>query len=85
MTKRRLQQAEETINEFLANPIAGTSDESAKDAKIQELTKQVEMDRMLKVTMVSWWMTREANKDNELGNLKSKVQKLKDELAKKEI
>ena len=52
LNKRRLQQTEVTIKDFLANPIAGTSDKSAKDAKIHELTKQVAMDRMLKVTMV---------------------------------
>ena len=39
MSKRRLQQVEATINNFLADPIAGTSlIESAKDAKIKELT-----------------------------------------------
>ena len=65
--------------------MAGTSDELAKDAKIQELTKHVEMDKMFKVTLVSGWMTREANKDKELTDLKSEVQKLKDELAKKGI
>lgn len=84
-SKRRLQQAKATINDFLANPIAGTFDEAAKNAKIQEITKQVEMDRMFKVIMVSRWMIREANKDKELGDLRSKVKKLKDELVKKQI
>ena len=34
LSKRMLQQAKATINEFLANPMAGTSDESAKDAEV---------------------------------------------------
>ena len=37
VSKRRLEQAEATINDFLANPVGGMSDESAKDAKIKEL------------------------------------------------
>ena len=34
--------------------------------------------------MVSGWMTREANKDKEIGDLKNEVHKLKEELVEKE-
>ena len=81
LNKRRLEQAEATINEFLANPMAGTSDESAKDAEIAALKKQVEMDRLLQATMVSGWVAREAAKDREIEELKVEVQRLKAAVA----
>lgn len=84
LTKRRLQQAEETINEFLANPIAGTLDESAKDAEIKALKKQVETDNLIKATMVSGWVAREAAKDREMEELKEQLKKLKAELTEKD-
>ena len=42
------------------------------------------MDKMLKITMRFGSMTREANKDKEIGELKGEVQKLKEELTEKE-
>ena len=42
------------------------------------------MDRMLKVTIFSGWMTKEAIKDKEIGDLKIEVHKLMVELAEKE-
>ena len=65
--------------------MAGTSDESAKDAEIKELKKQVEMDRLLQATMVSGWVAREAAKDREMANLRSQMQRLQKELANKNI
>ena len=84
LSKRRLEQAEASINDFLANPMAGTSDESAKDAKITALKKQVDMDCLLQATMVSGWVAREASKDKELAKLKTKMQQLKTALAEQE-
>ena len=73
MSKCRLEQAEVTINDFLANPMVGTSDESAKDTEIINLKKQVGMDRLLQATMVSGWVAREAGKDKELAEMKKEV------------
>lgn len=73
MSKRRLQQAEATINEFLANPMAGTSNESAKDAEIAALKKQGEMVKLLQATMVAGWVAREASKDRELEEIKEQM------------
>ena len=78
------QQAEATINKFLANPMAGTSDESAKDAEIKELKKQVEMDRLLQAKMVSGWVAKEARKDREMSELKIQMQRLQEDLGNKE-
>lgn len=87
LSERRLHQAEATINDFLANPIvAGTSfEDSAKDAKIKELTKKIKLDNMLKVAMLSSWRTREAGKDKEIKELTGEVERLKKELVEKEI
>ena len=64
--------------------MAETSDESAKDAKIKTLKKQINMDNLLKATMVSGWVAREASKDREPVELKAEMQRLKTALAEQE-
>ena len=42
------------------------------------------MEKLIKATMVSGWVAREAGKDRELDELKAQMQKLKAELLEKE-
>ena len=58
--------------------------ESAKDVEIQALKKQVEMDNLIKATMVFEWVAREAGKDREMDELKAEMTRLKAKLAEKE-
>lgn len=45
ISHRRLQQAEGTMNELLANPLTRTSSQdTANDAKIKELTQQLDQE-----------------------------------------
>lgn len=86
ISNKRLQQAEAIVNEFLVDPLVGTSfQESANEAKIKVLTRQVEQDRLMKATMVAGWITQQEIRKTQIQEHEEEVKKLNKELEDKEV
>jgi len=55
------------MNEYLANPLAGSgSIDAANDAKVKELTQQLEQEKLMKHTMALGWMAQLENKNKQI-------------------
>lgn len=80
---RRLKQAEEMMNEFLANPLAGTSKE-ANDTRIKDLINQLEQEKLTRQALAIGWTTQITNKNKQIQELEEQVKALRKEVEKKD-
>ena len=85
LSNQRAIAAEAAMNDFLANPLAGMSvPGSPNDAKIQQLQKQIDEDKLFKGLMVNKLAKVNEEKDAEVADLKQELAKLKELLANME-
>lgn len=85
LSNQRAITAEAAMNEFLANPLAGMAlPGSPQDAKIQQLQRQIDEDKLFKGLMVNKLTKITEEKDAEVAELKKELTKLKDLLANME-
>ena len=74
--QQRLKQAEEAINEYMANPILDPTTESGKDSQIKRLTAEVEMIKDMNIDLSQGFRSRLKHKDDKIAKLKKQVAQL---------
>ena len=67
--QQRLKQAEETINEYLENPICDPTTETGKEIQIQKLKDDVKILENMNINLNEGFVVRLANKDKEINDL----------------
>ena len=71
--QQRLKQAEEAINEYMANPIVDPTTEMGKDSQIKRLTAEVEMVKDMNIDLSEGFKSRLKHKDDEIADLKKHI------------
>ena len=73
LMQQRLKQAEEAINEYMANPIMDPTTKTGKDSQIKKLTDEVAMVKDLLIDLSMGYRSRLMHKDDEIAELKKQI------------
>ena len=76
LMQQRLKQAEDAINEYMANPIMDPTTETGKDSQIKKLTDEVAMVKDLHIDLTKGYRSRLKHKDDEIVELKKQIAQL---------
>ena len=66
LMQQRLKQAEDAINEYMANPIMDPTTEMGKDSQIKKLTEEVAMVKDMHIDLMEGYRSRLKYKDDEI-------------------
>ena len=74
--QQRLKQAEDAINEYMANPILDPTTHMGKDSQIQKLQEEVTIVKDMNIDLMTGYRSRLQHKDNEIEELKKQIAQL---------
>ena len=70
LMQQRLKQAEDAINEYMANPILDPTTHMGKDSQIKKLQEEVTIVKDMNIDLMTGYRSRLQHKDNEIEELK---------------
>ena len=70
LMQQRLKQAEDAINEYMANPILDPTTHMGKDNQIKKLQEEVTIVNDMNIDLMTGYRSRLQHKDNEIEELK---------------
>ena len=76
LMQQRLKQAEEAINEYMANPILDPTTKIGKDSQIKRLMAKVEMIKDMNIDLSQGFRSRLKHKDDKIAKLKKQIAQL---------
>ena len=81
LMQQRLKQAEDAINEYMANPILDPTTHMGKDSQIKKLQEEVTIVKDMNIDLLVGYKSRLQHKDNEIEELKKPIAQLQTRAA----
>ena len=73
LMQQRLKQAEDAINEYMANPILDPTTQMGKDSQIKKLQEEVTIVKDMNIDLMGGYRSRVKYKDDEIDELKKQI------------